>query len=281
MAMKRMEQAGMGRIELLVILAVIGLLAILGWKMTGKVQKTVTADACMSNLKLLGAGFAVYAENYEGKLPYAYIKRSSREYYAWDSLVYPFVRISQQKGGEETAAAAAIAHGPLVKCPQDRIPGYTPAGAKKAKERRTYAMPRHGMNEWHWPPGGTNRSGLGLYWSDTGKNYAGLDWLNANTNPPAFYTSMIRKPEATLLLTEQAQTNNIVKHHTGAAIRYTADHLDTNLMSMAEYHGGRFNYLMVDGHVELLEPGQTVGKRGKAGADSGTHNGIWTVRPAD
>jgi prepilin-type processing-associated H-X9-DG protein len=40
-----------------------------------------------------------------------------------------------------------------------------------------------------------------------------------------------------------------------------------------KFHGGRFNYLMIDGHVELLSPLQT-------GSFDGT-SGIWSLKEKD
>jgi prepilin-type processing-associated H-X9-DG protein len=100
--------------------------------------------------------------------------------------------------------------------------------------------------------------------------------------PPAFRVGMIRAPSRTLLLTEEANSKNLLGGYVGAAIRSAHEQLDTGAISMENYHQGRFNYLMVDGHVEDLFPAQSEGKEDVANIKVDRHVGnIWTVRPND
>jgi prepilin-type processing-associated H-X9-DG protein len=39
-------------------------------------------------------------------------------------------------------------------------------------------------------------------------------------------------------------------------------------------HGGRFNYLMIDSHVELLLPSKTT-------SDLGKRRGMWSIKAGD
>ena len=101
---------------------------------------------------------------------------------------------------------------------------------------------------------------------------------------PCFRLNMIPAPADTLLLTEQVRTNNIAFAFTGATIRSPSEYVDKNDIDPEQIHGGRFNHLMVDGHVELLKPEQTMGKNSGLPdvdeSDPKTRN-IWTVFPSD
>src|SRR5205823_6528353 len=87
-------------------------------------------------------------------------------------------------------------------------------------------------------------------------------------NIPAIRLDMIQFPEQTLILTEQASSNNLMWGYQCAVIHNVREHLDERAIPIDKYHGGKFNYLMVDGHVEALSPAQSAGN-------------IWTIRPDD
>ena len=129
-------------------------------------------------------------------------------------------------------------------------------------------MPAHDMLAEHWPPGASNGTGVGLWWAPDAKGHAALEQrLSADGHAPAIRPEMIPAPAGTLLLTEQANTNNILFSGQGAAISGPSHHLNTRFIPPRRYHDGKFNYLMVDGHVEALQPNQKPG--------------IWTIRPGD
>jgi prepilin-type processing-associated H-X9-DG protein len=151
----------------------------------------------------------------------------------------------------------------------------------------------------NWPPGSNNLTGVGLWWQShvRGQIMAELtNMTSAAVNSPAtngiptlatvpcFRLNMIPAPADTLLLTEQMRTNNIAFNFTCASIRSSSEYVDKGLIDPQQIHGGRFNHLMVDGHVELLKPEQTLGKNSGLPdvdpSDPKTRN-IWTVFPGD
>ena len=48
-------------------------------------------------------------------------------------------------------------------------------------------------------------------------------------------------------------------------------------LTAANFHNGRFNYLLADGHVETLRPEQTLG----TGNNPGRQTGMWTILAGD
>jgi prepilin-type processing-associated H-X9-DG protein len=129
-------------------------------------------------------------------------------------------------------------------------------------------MPQHDMSSANWPPGPENSTGVGLGWKFWESGNASLN--NAYSKDGkllAVRLEMIHTPADTLLLTEHPNSVNNMFTCDGATIGGPNDHLDTKTSRMNRYHNGKFNYLMVDGHVELLLPAQKPG--------------IWTIKPND
>jgi prepilin-type processing-associated H-X9-DG protein len=92
---------------------------------------------------------------------------------------------------------------------------------------------------------------------------------------------MIHAPATTLLLTEHAIPQNTAFAASGSTIAGPTDHLDKNAMPADRYHGGKIEYLMVDGHVELLFPLESTGQRDPRDASDKLHPNLWTIRPED
>jgi prepilin-type processing-associated H-X9-DG protein len=150
------------------------------------------------------------------------------------------------------------------------------------------------MAEGDWPPGPDNSSGVGLWWVINGKDLSNSTNLFQNvgrkklkdikpSSPlPALRVKQIQAPAMTLLLTEHARSNNLMEAASGAIIRSPTEHLDTSVIPSDKYHQGKFNYLMIDGHVETLSPPQGLYKNNPDGNTSEKYLGnIWTIRPDD
>jgi prepilin-type processing-associated H-X9-DG protein len=169
--------------------------------------------------------------------------------------------------------------GKLLHCPSDTLPRAGAGGP------RSYAMSAHDMRQKNWPPGPNNSTGVGLSWTFGPKGDKPPPERVYNfkeTNKQAVIKiSMLPSPKDTLLLTELIATNNGAWRSPRSAIRYTGEHLNTNQMNPLVFHDGTINYLMVDGHVETLQPSQTVGPTGQAGTNAAKHFGIWTIKAGD
>lgn len=233
---------------------------------------------------------AMYEKENDERLPYAFIRYDDGHSISWDSLIFQYVRPDGYDPRRDRAPKG------ILHCPSD------PLSAADGLRRRTYSMPWHKMDldfEENWPPDSNNLTGVGLWWQSrvrgqimaeitnltaAASNASATNGGPASTGIPCFRLSMIPAPADTLLLTEQVRTNNIAFTFSGAVIRGPSEYVDKRLIDPAKIHGGSFNHLMVDGHVELLRPEQTLGKQSNLPnvdpSDSRTRN-IWTVFPLD
>jgi prepilin-type N-terminal cleavage/methylation domain-containing protein len=90
--MKR-PQPGFTLIELLCVIAIIGVLTALLLPSLGQAKKRAQRVACVSNLRQVGQGFHLFANDHEGKFP---------------------MRVSQSDGGSEELLSAGVPiHGDL------------------------------------------------------------------------------------------------------------------------------------------------------------------------
>lgn len=273
------RQNAFGRVELIVTISVIAVIGVLVWAFMSKAKPVQKDSVCVSNLKHLGMGMALYTASNDQKLPYASIHYSDTKQSVWDGLMGSYLRAAI-RGNDKSKPAPEL--GSLLLCPEDKVPPLDFA-VKYGFQRRTYSMPWHSMDNKNWPPSPTNTTGVGLWWASYGQGNTSVKQLTnyVKGGLPAIRMDMIQDPAGTMLLTEQAKSNNIARNSTGARIRYTADHLEAGVVDPAQYQEGKINYLMNDGHVEPLPPEATVGPMGKTGSGWNTHFGIWSIRAGD
>jgi prepilin-type processing-associated H-X9-DG protein len=244
--------AAFSRLDLIVVLSIVTCLGAIGATAIAMSQHARMAQ-CASNLKQLGAATSLYSKDNDDRLPFAYIQYTEWESVAWDGLIFSF-----DKGKSEISSSSLDEKDNLLKCPSDPV----------ETRSRTYAMPEHDMSAHNWPPGPENNTGIGLWWSCWAQGIASL----RNVDPvieqlPALRLTTIPTPAITLLLAEHANHENVMFDYHGATISGPDEHLDTQTSRMTRYHNGKFNYLMLDGHVEQLFPTQKVE--------------MWTIRHSD
>lgn len=282
----RSRTAAFSRVELAVVVSLVVLLAGLAALLIRRVRSRSNPSVCADNLRQLGAALSIYTLGNDAKLPYASLIYNTRDQSTWDTLLSPILRVEMRKavGNPNVAAPAQSAVNQFLRCPSDTIPAASWAQKYKL-HRRTYSITRHNMGPANWPPSATNTTGVGLSWTfgprGTNPPSARIYNFEATNRQAAVKLGMILKPAETLLLAEHAWTNNIVGNGAGAWIDRTGDHVERALVPAEKYHNGRFNYLTVDGHVELLLPDQTVGPKGEVGEDPRKHGGMWTIRSDD
>jgi prepilin-type processing-associated H-X9-DG protein len=77
------------------------------------------------------------------------------------------------------------------------------------------------------------------------------------------------------LLVERISIPNALWQTKFACIISAKEQFDAKTIDQNKFHGGKLNYLMLDGHVELLRPIQSGGHVGAG------NQGLWTIRPGD
>lgn len=277
--------AAFTRAELAIAIGLVVLLAGLASLFLKRTSMRSKPNACAENLRFLGVAMSLYTLSTDTKLPYASLVLSNRSQTTWDTLLNPVMRSEMKKlfDNPNVAAPSKDVANRILLCPSDTIP--PAAWAQKYKlHRRTYSITRHNMAPANWPPAPENGTGIGLNWTfgPHGTNPPSAKIYNLGTNRQAAVRGgIILRPAETLLLAEHAWTNNIATLGAGAWIDRTSDHVEPALLPAEKYHGGRFNYLMVDGHAELLPPDHTVGAKGEVGEDPRKHRGMWTIRADD
>ncbi len=246
------------------IITVSVLLGLAGWKITGERGRIMQ---CTHNLKKLGQAMQAYAGDHGGELPPACNKLLPA---TWDSLVTPYLRpdlVNPNSAYAKRELKNAVA--PRFLCPSDTL---------VRPHARTYAMPGNLMQPENWPPGPDVATGIGLVWDKPhAETLLGADtWEQARTNHnilTAIKLSELPDPANTLLLTELVRSDNQLGSQSAATVSGAQQQADQFKGNQSHFHYGRFNYLMVDGHVEWLTPLQTGGMSGTSG--------IWTIRKED
>lgn len=269
-------------VELLLVIAIIGVLAGVGVGLTRKTKVAAKESGCVANLKTLAGGMAIYQKNSDDRLPVGSVYFTDSKHISWDTQLMPFIRASLRTDLSKPAPGGSEVN-KLALCPDDTIPGVS--WGKTQAKRRTYSMPNHDMRENNWPPHAESTTGVGTHWSRSAKGNDSLTNFMAYSNKvPAIRAAMILAPDDTMLLTEHAYFRNILGNSSGAIIKTGFEHIKNApeaTGSLESLHSGRFNYLMVDGHVETLLPDQTVGLTGSVSSNGNTHKGIWTIKAGD
>lgn len=269
-------------VELVLVIAIISVLSGVGFAMTRKSKVVAKESGCVANLKALAGGMAIYQKNSSDRLPLGSVYFSDSKHISWDTQLMPFIRASLRTDLTKPAPGGAEVN-KLALCPDDKIPGVT--WGKTQAKRRTYSMPDHDMRSNNWPPHSESTTGIGTHWSVKAKgNDAITNLLSFNNKVPSVNLSMILAPDDTMMLGEQAYFRNILANSSGAIIKTGYDHIKNAPeaeASLESLHEGRFNYLMIDGHVETLLPDQTVGLTGSVSSNANTHRGMWTIKAGD
>lgn len=255
----RLSEQAFTRLDLMVCVFAAFMLA--GWFGSGHLGERGRIARCANNLAFLGQLTQEYANDHVGSLPPASIESKQL---AWDMQIAPYLAPGQVKNGID----------PFFLCPSDHLSRPRP---------RSYAMSAHDMARENWPPGSDNDTGVGLVWNNDGiKRLLGEGAVtNATANIDSLAMvklSSIPAPADALLYTDFIHRDNNLKGVKRAVVPSPGEQLESFKGDGTQFHRGRFNYLMVDGHVELLSPLQT-GSSG--GYDAGEHHGIWTIKAGD
>src|SRR5437588_2432947 len=155
-------------IELLVVIAIIAILAAILFPVFAQAREKARAISCTSNLKQLGLGFLLYAQDYDERFPMDAELTPQGGQVFWMSLIDPYV-----KGGTRTDAStgATVASDRLsiYVCPDYNVPAPdvdeagTPRGSAPAVGRyplSSYTPNQEVISAW-WSLPNTSPASLG------------------------------------------------------------------------------------------------------------------------
>ncbi len=254
------RERAFSRIDLLAVIFIV-LFFGLWFGVTHSGERGRTAR-CQANLSSLGKAMQRCADDNQAAIPAAGINLA-KLHGTWDMQILPFLNPGLAKANSEKLFQDAPK---LFACPSDKTSHW--------KARRSYAMGGNDMLPEHWPPGRDSPTGVGLLWNN--RTVLSLLDDSALKKPellPAVKVSAIPDPADTVLLTELIAPNNNLGGIWQVTVSGISQQRATFKDGGADFHHGRFNYLMVDGHVELLSPLQTGAFNGNAG--------IWSIRKED
>jgi prepilin-type N-terminal cleavage/methylation domain-containing protein/prepilin-type processing-associated H-X9-DG protein len=218
-------------IELLTVIAIIGILAAILIPTVGAVRTRAAQTKSLSNLRQLGVAFRAFATDNKEYLPSANYNTSDSGGGSWDEVILPYLGYKMADGVVAPTAEALFFH------PRDR------AEPNAAKARRSYAMPRGDK-------------------ANPAKHYVGVH----DTSRP-FYRrgtrlSELRQPNRVILLTERRDMGN--NSFVGSWTFADVSDIQAQLVDPEKTHqlngNGTLDFLFTDGHVKALKPDMTWGK---------------------
>ena len=242
------------------LLAVLFMVALLGtWLVVGRMGEYGRTARCAANLAALGKAMQNYADENAESLPAAGIDLNKTQT-CWDKKILPYLKAGKAGATSERFFESAPR---FFVCPSDSAP--------HKQTPRSYAMNGNDMWPDDWPPGPDSATGVGLWWNQ--QTVSTLLPDQAPQKPEALPTvklSVIPDPANTLLLTELISSTNLLGSLGQATVFESTQELPASKDKGVPFHHGKFNYLMVDGHVESLTVLQTSGV-----------GGIWTLKKGE
>ena len=238
-------------IELLIVIAIIGILLSLLLPSVSKARETMKRTVCLSNLKQLSISLQLYTSNNGSFFPYTR-KVNNNNIVSWDDLISGYdgretLSFAQMKAALDPDQEKSCE---VYKCPSDEVPKNNVDNI-----RRSYSI---------------------SLLKENNALFRGISGAGGGNNQPDISrrAAQITQPSDTILLSENFHKHNWMGVHWGnitvANHYYTfLNNLDTNPIP----HNLSFNYLFVDGHAKPLTYNSTLLESG--GAEINSANTMW------
>lgn len=247
-------------IELLVVIAIIAILASILFPVFAQARDKARQATCQSNLRQLGVGLSLYAQDYEETLPMA--QNLASPINSWDQQAISYLGFNIVNNNPNTM---------ILRCPNDdttRV--YSTCQPAPTAQIRSYTMPA----------------------------LANSDVLiaGAYTKPcPTCYTTAyfegraladVPAPSDTILLAESTVNQNVFANNSGSYVS-SPDAQSVQRVCAGQparvlpVHQQGWDYLFADGHVKWLKPEMTINGNGKTAGTLTVPKGMWTRDPND
>jgi len=118
-------------IEILVVIAIIGILAAILFPVFARARETARKASCQSNLKQLGIGFQMYMQDYDSRLPIYGADTSTYGFsQSWDLQILPYTKNMN-----------------LIQCPSDTESGRVTSPTLGPNLYRSYGTTLYNISE--------------------------------------------------------------------------------------------------------------------------------------
>jgi prepilin-type N-terminal cleavage/methylation domain-containing protein/prepilin-type processing-associated H-X9-DG protein len=241
-------------IELLVVIAIIAILAAILFPVFAKAREKARQISCASNEKQLGLAFMQYIQDYDERLPngawvrYLYLGMPEHEGVGWAGQIYPYVKSAgvyacpddpTQSSGN--AVKVSYSYNGLNLCRTDWTEDYVYAMGG-ATARLVAPASTVLLYESEGSTAVVTDPMEGLPNGELG-NKAGIPTMSGTGNGRENY-------DAGGDVNSGGAGNNLY------ATGYMSDYLINNFLSPIGVHTNGSNYLLADGHVKWLQPGE-------------------------
>jgi len=220
----RRNQNGFTLIELLVVIAIIAILAAILFPVFAQARAKARAISCLSNVKQIGLGFAMYVQDYDEQTPSG--RGGGWEW--WTELMPYFKNID------------------FLYCP-DRNDGgkYTQGSGTNGRSSGPYQLRKYIGYGYNWGPIGWRGGGL-LQRQQPDPAAAAIGV--SQTHIPGVSLASITEPAGTFAFGDTYDTPRMT-----IGIGFSCDTWNGTSMSALRHSSGMMNYAFVDGHAKAVK----------------------------